>query len=134
MTAPLDRATAEDLLYREARLLDEGVADPAAWQAWLALYTADATFHVPAWRDETTPTSDPQTELSLIWYQGRRNLEDRVWRATSGMSVASSPPARVVHLITNVMVDDAAAGVVTSAFAAHRFDRRGDAALSLIHI
>ncbi|WP_353228624.1 aromatic-ring-hydroxylating dioxygenase subunit beta [Novosphingobium sp.] len=119
----LTRSLAEDLLYHEALLLDTG-----AWAEWVELYTPDATFHVPAWRDETTPTSDPDTELSLIFYRGRRNLEDRVWRATSGLSVASSPPARVVHLIANVMVEDAAAGLVTSAFTVHRYDKRAEVA------
>ena len=121
MSALLDRPTAEDVLYREAWLLDTG-----AWQQWLELYTTDATFHVPAWRDEETPTSDPETELSLIWYRGRRNLEDRVWRATSGLSLASTPRARVVHMITNVRIEDAADGLVTSAFTVHRHDKRSD--------
>ncbi len=122
MTAPLDQATAQMVLYREALLLDTG-----AWPEWVAMYLPDAIFHVPAWRDETTPTSDPETELSLIWYRGRRNLEDRVWRATSGLSVASAPPSRVVHMITNVLVEDASEGLVSSAFSVHRFDRRSDA-------
>jgi 3-phenylpropionate/cinnamic acid dioxygenase small subunit len=122
MNGVLDQATAQTVLYREALLLDTG-----AWQEWVDLYLPDATFHVPAWRDETTPTSDPDTELSLIWYRGRRNLEDRVWRATSGLSVASSPPSRVVHMIANVLVEDVDQGLVSSAFSVHRFDRRSDA-------
>ena len=40
-----------------------------------------------------TPTDDPDRELSLIYYRGRANLEDRVWRARSGQSVASTAPA-----------------------------------------
>jgi benzoate/toluate 1,2-dioxygenase subunit beta len=97
MTAPFTRAAAEDLLYREAALLDEG-----AWDDWLALYTDDALFWMPAWRDELTPTADPDRELSLIYYEGRRGLEDRVVRARSGQSVASHPRPRCVHMISNV--------------------------------
>ena len=97
MTATLTRAEAEDLLYREAALLDEG-----AWDDWLALYTEDALFWMPAWRDELTPTADPDRELSLIYYEGRRGLEDRVIRARSGQSVASHPRPRSVHMISNV--------------------------------
>ncbi len=123
----LTLAVAQDLVTLEGWLLDEGCRDPAAWRRWIDLYVPDASFHVPAWIDEVTPAHDPQTELSLIWYQGRRNLEDRVWRATSGLSVASSPPPRVAHVIGSVRVADAAGGVVTSAFAVHRFDRRSDA-------
>jgi 3-phenylpropionate/cinnamic acid dioxygenase small subunit len=97
MTPVLSRADAEDLLYREAALLDEG-----AWDDWLALYTEDAVFWMPAWRDELTPTSDPDRELSLIYYEGRRGLEDRVVRARSGQSVASHPRPRCLHMISNV--------------------------------
>lgn len=123
----LTLAAAQDLITHEGWLLDEGCRDPGKWRQWLDLYLPDASFHVPAWRDEVHPTEDPARELSLIWYQGRRNLEDRVWRATSGLSVASSPPPRVAHLIGSVRVADPAEGIVTSAFAVHRFDRRSDA-------
>jgi hypothetical protein len=74
----LTRAEAEELLYREAALLDEG-----DWDSWLDLYTEDAVFWMPAWRDEENPTADPDRELSLIYYQGRSGLEDRVHRARS---------------------------------------------------
>lgn len=117
----LTRTEAEDLLFREALLLDT-----RRWDEWLALYLPDATFHVPAWRDETSQTEDPDRELSLVWYKGRRNLEDRVWRARSGLSLASTPLPRVVHIVSNVVVDDAAAGVVASAFAVHLHDPRAE--------
>ena len=69
MSATLTRAEAEELLYREALYLDRG-----EWDAWLDLYLPDAIFWMPAWRDETTLTDDPDRELSLIYYRGRRNL------------------------------------------------------------
>ncbi|WP_333836767.1 aromatic-ring-hydroxylating dioxygenase subunit beta [Novosphingobium sp.] len=121
MTATLTRADAEDLLYREALLLDTG-----RFADWLALFTADVEFWMPAWRDETTTTQDPDSELSLIYYKGRRNLEDRVMRLTSGLSVASEPLPRVVHQVTNVLVLEAAEGVaeVSAAFTCHRHDVR----------
>ncbi|WP_226015899.1 aromatic-ring-hydroxylating dioxygenase subunit beta [Novosphingobium sp. FKTRR1] len=125
MSLSLTRAAAEDLLYREALYLDT-----RRWDEWLALYLPDATFHVPAWRDETSQTQDPETELSLVWYKGRANLEDRVWRARSGLSLASSPLPRVVHLIANVVVEDAqveaGTGVVGSAFTVHLHDPRAE--------
>jgi len=121
MTSALTRMAAEDVLYREALLLDS-----RRWDEWLALYTPDATFHVPAWRDETTQTEDPETELSLVWYKGRRNLEDRVWRARSGLSLASTPLPRVVHIVSGVVIDDATAGMVGSAFAIHLYDPRAE--------
>lgn len=108
---------AETLLIREALLLDRG-----DWDDWLALYTEDAVFWMPAWRDELNPTEDPDRELSLIYYKGRRNLEDRVWRARSGLSVASSPRPRVVHQVTNILVEED--NCVAASFATHLFDKR----------
>ena len=121
MSAPLTRAEAEDLLFREALLIDT-----QRFAEWLELFTPDVEFWMPAWRDETTTTEDPNRELSLIYYKGRRNLEDRVMRLTSGLSTASSPLPRVVHQVTNVMVLDAdeATATVSAAFTCHRFDVR----------
>ncbi|HTU13504.1 MAG TPA: aromatic-ring-hydroxylating dioxygenase subunit beta [Allosphingosinicella sp.] len=115
----LTLAAAEALLTREALYLDR-----AQWDEWLGLYTEDAIFWMPAWRDELTLTEDPDRELSLIYYRGRRNLEDRVWRARSGLSVASAPRARSVHQVTNILVE--ADDRVTAAFAVHLFDKRAE--------
>ncbi len=121
MTAPLTRAQAEDLLYREALLIDTN-----RFSEWLDLFTPDTEFWMPAWRDETTTTQDPDSELSLIYYKGRRNLEDRVMRLTSGLSTASSPLPRVVHQVTNVQViaSDSEIADVSAAFTCHRYDVR----------
>jgi len=123
VSAVLTGPEAEELLYREAVLLDRG-----DWDAWLALYREDAVFWMPAWRDELTPTDNPDSELSLIYYRGRRNLEERVWRARSGLSVASAPRPRVVHLVSNVLVDRASdvEGDVAASFAVYLYDVRGE--------
>lgn len=117
MSGALTRSEAEDILYREAMLIDA-----SRFAEWLELFTADAEFWMPAWRDEVTPTQDPDRELSLIYYKGRRNLEDRVMRLTSGLSTASAPLPRVVHQVTNVLVTGE--GEVSAAFTCHRFDVR----------
>ena len=111
MTArePVDAAA---LLYREALLLDR-----LDFDGWLDLYTADCLFWMPAWRDDGTQTEDPDRELSLIFYRGRRNLEDRVQRIRSGVSVSSAVMPRVAHLIGNVLaepVDDTTTRVDSS--------------------
>ena len=90
-----------DLLYQEAAYLDE-----RRWAEWLALYTEDAEFWLPAWDEDGRPTDDPQSQLSLIYYSSRAGLEDRVWRIQSGLSPASSPLIRTCHLITNVRITD----------------------------
>lgn len=92
-------AIATELLHREALLLDT-----QRWDEWLALFTADARFWVPAWKAEHTPTDDPKRELSLIYYADRGGLEDRVWRARSGRSVASVVLPRTHHAITNILL------------------------------
>jgi benzoate/toluate 1,2-dioxygenase subunit beta len=108
-------AEATDLLTRDALYLDR-----RAWDAWLALFVEDAVYWVPAWRDEATPTNDPDRELSLIYYKGRHNLEDRVWRLKSGLSVASVPLVRTVHHVSNIFVE--ADGTVTAAWSVHQFN------------
>lgn len=90
-------ACCADLLYQEAAYLDE-----RRWQEWLALYTEDAEFWLPAWDEDGRPTTDPQSQLSLIYYNSRAGLEDRVWRIQSGLSPATSPLLRTCHVITNV--------------------------------
>jgi benzoate/toluate 1,2-dioxygenase beta subunit len=103
----LTSADAATFLAREALHLDRLDFDP-----WLALYTPDCLFWMPAWRDDGTQTEDPDRELSLIFYRGRRNLEDRVQRIRSGFSVASAVMPRVAHMIGNVVTQDAGEGIV----------------------
>jgi benzoate/toluate 1,2-dioxygenase beta subunit len=73
--AHLARAAAEELLYREARLLDE-----KKWHDWLALYAEDAVFWMPSWASEYETTSNPELELNLLYLKGRAHLEDRIFR------------------------------------------------------
>jgi benzoate/toluate 1,2-dioxygenase subunit beta len=96
----LGQAEAAAFLYREALLLDRG-----DYEAWVNLYTADCVFWMPAWRDDGTQVEDPERELSLIFYRGRRNLEDRVQRIRSPVSAASRVMPRVSHVIANVLAE-----------------------------
>lgn len=111
MSAAIDRAVinlhdarmaAEDLIFREARLLDE-----KKWQEWLALYAEDALFWMPSWAGEYETTSDPELELNLIYLKGRAHLEDRVFRLETGESFASVPMARTAHVVGGVCIDSA---------------------------
>ena len=105
-------AEAQTLLAREALYLDQ-----REWDEWLSLFTEDCTYWMPAWRDEETPTQNPERELSLIWYSGRHNLEDRVWRIRSGLSVASIPLMRTSHHVSNIIVEGD--HTVSASFAVH---------------
>ena len=117
----LTQADAARILYEEALHLDRLDFDP-----WIALYTPDCIFWMPAWRDDGTQTEDPDRELSLIYYKGRRNLEDRVQRIRSGFSVASAVMPRVSHMIGNVLVSDGDGDAVRvdSSFIVHVHDVR----------
>jgi 3-phenylpropionate/cinnamic acid dioxygenase small subunit len=108
--------TGSALLYRQARLLDE-----RRWQDWLELFTEDCEYWVPAWLSEQTQTEDPDTQVSLIYYDLRSRLADRVWRVQSGTSVASDPMPRTCHAITNIQVDEAGDDAIRL-FAAFRVD------------
>ena len=114
----------EDFLYQEAWLLDG-----QRWKEWLNLYAPDCRFWVPAWKDDHEPVDDPNTGLSFIYYEGRGGLEDRVWRAQSGLSVASTPLPRTCHQVTNVRCEEAESGrlLVRSVWSCHVFDLRAQA-------
>jgi 3-phenylpropionate/cinnamic acid dioxygenase small subunit len=91
---------AADILYREALFLDE-----RQWDEWLALYDERVEFWVPAWKSEDEPTSDPTSEVSLLYMSTRRELEERIIRVRSGKSIASTPLPRTAHAVTNIMAE-----------------------------
>jgi len=94
------QAEVTDLVYREAMLLDR-----RRWEDWLALYTEDAVYWVPAWASEEETTNDPNTQLNLIYLRNRGGLEDRIFRIESRDSYASVPLDRTVHVVGNVLVE-----------------------------
>ncbi|MCZ8042736.1 MAG: benzoate 1,2-dioxygenase small subunit [Bosea sp. (in: a-proteobacteria)] len=96
----------QTFLYAEARALDD-----REWDAWLACYAPDATFHMPAWDDDDLLTEDPQREISLIYYGSKQGLEDRVFRIRTERSSATSlPEPRTSHNISNVEIVEETAG------------------------
>jgi benzoate/toluate 1,2-dioxygenase beta subunit len=73
--------TVRAFLYKEARLLDERQFDE-----WLQCYHPDAEFWMPAWDVDDRLTEDPQNEISLIYYDNRGGIEDRVFRIKTDRS------------------------------------------------
>lgn len=105
-TRPATVKDVEAFLYAEARALDD-----RDWDAWLACYGPNATFHMPAWDDDDLLTEDPQTEISLIYYGSKQGLEDRVFRIRTERSSATSlPEPRTSHNISNVEIVEASEG------------------------
>ena len=66
----LKRDVAE-LIQWEATLLDR-----RRWDDWIDLFTEDAVYWVPSWADEEKTTSDPETQLNLIYLRDRGGLEE----------------------------------------------------------
>ncbi|MSQ72469.1 MAG: benzene 1,2-dioxygenase [Betaproteobacteria bacterium] len=115
-------AAGRDVLEREACCLDE-----QRWDDWLALYAEDCEYWVPTWLTEETLTSDPQAQLSHIYYANRAGLEDRLVRIRSGRSPASFPLRRTAHLLANVRLDgvaDERTIPMRSTWTSHVFDPR----------
>ncbi|RBP03056.1 benzoate/toluate 1,2-dioxygenase beta subunit [Roseiarcus fermentans] len=86
-------------LYAEARAQSE-----KRWADWLDFYAEDAVFHMPSWDDDDRLTTDPKTEVSLMYYPNRNGLEDRVFRIETERSSATIPDTRFNRAITNIEV------------------------------
>ncbi len=98
----------EAFLTHEADLLDTG-----NYAAWLELFTADATYWVPAKQGQP----DPHHHISLM-YDDRRLLETRVRRLIAAIAHATTPGAVASRQVTNAAVTarDAAGLTVRSKF------------------
>lgn len=88
------RAEIEQILYREAWLLDQGRLDE-----WLGLYTDDATYWIPLQANQ----ADPLTTSSIV-YDDRRLLEIRARQFQHPLAHARVPAPRTVHQVGNVRV------------------------------
>ncbi|HTQ73226.1 MAG TPA: aromatic-ring-hydroxylating dioxygenase subunit beta [Burkholderiales bacterium] len=84
----------EEFLYHEARLLDTH-----RLEAWLDLYTDDATYWVPLEQGQ-----QDALETSSIIHDDRTLLELRVKQARHPRAHARLPLARTVHQVGNIMV------------------------------
>ena len=112
MTTGADEAlkrSVSELIYWEATLLDR-----RRWEDWLALYTKDAVYWVPAWKNEEETTNDPETQLNLIYLSNRGGMEDRIFRIESRDSYASMPLERTVHVVGNVLIESVDGNEITA--------------------
>lgn len=91
----------EQFLFRKADLCDK-----REWDDYLELFDEGVEFHIPQWESEHVYTTDPKRGMSMIFYQGRAGLEDRVFRIRTGKSAASTPLPRTTHLVSNVIVQE----------------------------
>ena len=116
MPDSVSRAEVEDLLYREAALLDE-------WrlEEWLQMLTDDAAYYVPP---NDHPDADHLTTLFILADDIVR-IRERVKRLMSPECHAEYPHSRTRRLISNVRVVGTDGDLVTVAanFICNRFRR-----------
>ena len=95
MVSDTDYRAAVEFLHREARLADE-----ARYAEWLALWTDDVVYWVPA---TTDPAADPDKHLSHI-YDNRGRLETRIKLLQTGHRYSQEPASLMRRLIANIEV------------------------------
>lgn len=78
-----------DLVYREARLLDQ-----RQFQQWYELFAADGRYWLPMRPDQT----DPVAEQSIT-YEDKLLLRARIVRLTSGKAYSDKPPVLCQHIL-----------------------------------
>jgi 3-phenylpropionate/cinnamic acid dioxygenase small subunit len=96
----------EDILYREAELLDE-----RRYEEWLDLFTDDARYWMPMRRN--VPSDELEREFTregvdVNWFdEGKDTLTRRVKQIRTGIHWAEQPPSRICHMVSNVQIVDA---------------------------
>ena len=97
MVGVQDHQAVVEFLYMDARLADE-----ARYAEWLALWTEEAVYWVPA---STDPDADPETRISHI-YDNRARLETRIKLLQTGHRYSQEPASLMRRLISNIEVVD----------------------------
>ncbi len=111
----IDQHSVEQFLYREARYLDD-----REFEKWLTCYADECEFWMPSWADDDRLSSDPMSEISLMYYANKGGLEDRVFRIRTERSSATSlPEPRTSHNISNVEIIEQRGSVVDVRFNWH---------------
>ena len=100
-TSDADHRAVADFLYREARLADE-----ARYAEWLALWTDDGVYWVPA---TTDADADPERHLSHV-YDNRARIETRVKLLQTGVRYSQEPASLMRRLVSNIEVEAAPDG------------------------
>jgi 3-phenylpropionate/cinnamic acid dioxygenase small subunit len=95
MVSDIEYRAVVEFLYHEARLADE-----ARYAEWLALWTDDGVYWVPA---TTEPGATPDTHISHI-YDNRARLDTRIKLLQTGHRYSQEPPSLMRRLVSNVEV------------------------------
>ncbi|MBP6116799.1 MAG: benzoate 1,2-dioxygenase small subunit [Neisseriaceae bacterium] len=74
------------------------------WDEWPDGGHEQVEFWLSSWDDDDALVSDPQREISLIYYPSKEGLEDRVFRIRTDRSSATMPDTRTSHNISNIEI------------------------------
>lgn len=92
------------LLYREARLLDDGLHDQ-----WLGMFAPDCLYWVP----NRAEPADPRIE-SGVYLDDRRRMADRVAMLRTGHLHAQIPASRTRRMLSNIECWSGDAGAIVA--------------------
>lgn len=94
----------EEFLFHEAGLLDN-----REFEAWMALFSDDGIYWIPA----TPGQTDPLGEVSIA-YEDRQLLDVRVRRLRHPDNFADQPQARTSRVVGNITVEEGDDGAVVA--------------------
>ena len=89
----------ERFLHRQAEILDE-----KQWEEWLALFTPDGHYWMPAREDQTDGEGVPN-----IFWENLDMMEMRIRRNNHPQAHSQAPNNRLCHVVSNVIIEDEAA-------------------------
>jgi len=112
------RETFELFLIHEVRLLDE-----RRFREWMALFTDDGTYWVPA-----VPNQDSPFNQASLFYDDQQLMKTRIERLEHPLIHVQTPPSQTVHLVSNVTIEsqDEARGEVLIASSVIMVEYRQD--------
>ena len=87
----------ELFLLHETRLLDE-----RRFREWMALFTEDGTYWVPA-----VPGQDSPFDQASLFYDDRTLMKTRIDRLDHPRIHVQTPPSRTVHQIGRALLEEA---------------------------
>src|SRR6185295_1386695 len=96
MAAAVDRASVEQFLFQEAKLLDE-----RRFRDWMALFAEDGSYWVPSVPDQASPFNQ-----ASLFYDDGELMRTRVERLEHPRIHVQTPPSRTAHLVGNVVVEE----------------------------
>lgn len=85
----------ERFLFRQAEILDE-----QQWDDWLALFTDDGRYWMPAEKEQTEGTD----KVNIFW-EGMDLMRMRIARNNHPRAHSQAPHNRLCHVVSNVIIE-----------------------------